>query len=74
MVDGDSLFPLGVQSLQLSHALGEGFAAIHLQIPRVEADIVQEPLAALLVAKVFVVEITGIPIDKDTAEVEDNIL
>ena len=70
VIYADSLRPLGMLGLQLLNALGKGFAAIHLQVPRIEAYIIQKPLALLGITEIFIVEVAGIPIHQHSSEIE----
>src|SRR4029077_8373083 len=57
---------------ELPHGLGEGAAAILLQIPGRRADIRKEPLHALFVGEELAVEMAGIPVEQDVADVEND--
>src|SRR5580704_1320923 len=73
LVEGPDLaLPFRVARDELPHGLGEGAAAILLQIPGGRADIREKPLHALFVGEEVAVEMAGVPIEEDVADVEND--
>ena len=62
---------LGMARDKLRHALGEGPAAVHLQVPGRRADAGEEILPRRLLGDELAVEMARVPADQDIADVED---
>ena len=63
---------VGEERDALRHGGSEGSAPVLLQVPVRRADLRQEPLHPLMVVEDLAVEMAGIPIEQDVADVEDD--
>ena len=73
-IHADLLFPFGKQRHALRRDVLDRTAGVALRVPVVRTDFRQEPLRLGGVAEVGVIEVMGVPVHQDGAEVEDDII